>query len=468
MRPGLLATAAALAFLFAHAGGGAGAVGDAALPGQFGVAHAQPDQLPFITTWKTDAANQTITIPLVGSGMAISWGDGAVSIGVSGIATHAYANPGTYEVSVYGGLEAISLDGHPDAARLVSIDQWGDVPWRTMGSAFSGAANMAYAATDAPDLSRVTDMSQMFRGATAFNGDISSWDTSSVTNMTHMFSVATAFNQPLNNWDVSSVTDMHGMFFAATSFNQPLNNWDVSSVTDMYAMFYGTPFFNRPLNNWDVSSVTSMSNMFHGAISFNQPLDSWDVSSVTDMGAMLQSAASFNQPLDSWDVSSVTDMTRMFSHARSFNQPIGGWDVSSVTDMTSMFLRAGSFNQPLNTWDVSSVTNMTRMLDFAASFDRNLGGWYVAIDNASIDRADVPGMVGTISTQNAFLDGQNPTYLIEPGGDSDRFEITGGNILRMVSADADRTVYTVTIYATGDSVFEDGNNRRTVQVTLVG
>ena len=50
MRFGLLATA--LVFLFAHAGGGAGAVGDAALPGQFGVVHAQqaPDHLPFVTT----------------------------------------------------------------------------------------------------------------------------------------------------------------------------------------------------------------------------------------------------------------------------------------------------------------------------------------------------------------------------------------------------------------------------------
>ena len=38
----------------------------------------------------------------------------------------------------------------------------------------------------------------------------------------------------------------------------------------------------------------------------------------------------------------------------------------------------------------------------------------------------------------------------------------------MVSAAADRTTYTVTIAATGGSVFEDGNSRRTIQVTLIG
>ena len=63
---------------------------------------------------------------------------------------------------------------------------------------------------------------------------------------------------------------------------------------------------------------------------------------------------------------------------------------------------------------------------------------------------------------------QGPAYRIEPSGDSDRFTIVDGNQLSMVSAAADRTTYAATIAATGDSVFEDGNNRLTIQVTLVG
>ena len=133
--------------------------------------------------------------------------------------------------------------------------------------------------------------------------------------------------------------------------------------------------------------------------------------------------------------------------------------------MSGMFT-GSAFNGDISTWDVSSVTDMSDMFLGAASFDQNLGGWYVVIDGASIDRADVPGVVGTISARNAYLDGQNPVYMIEPGGDSDRFEITDGNLLSMISADADRTTYTVTITATGYSVFEDGNNRQDVQVNL--
>ena len=185
MRSGIFTMAAILVFCFVHAGGGAEVVGDATLPEQFGAAHAQqaPDQIPFVTTWKTDATDQTISIPLIGSGMTIHWGDGASSAGISGTATHTYANPGTYTVSVYGGLEAIPLDGPQDAFKLLSIDQWGNVSWKTMGSAFRGAANMIYTATDAPDLSYVTDMAWMFSGATAFNVNISAWYVSLVTDM---------------------------------------------------------------------------------------------------------------------------------------------------------------------------------------------------------------------------------------------------------------------------------------------
>ena len=103
----------------------------------------------------------------------------------------------------------------------------------------------------------------------------------------------------------------------------------------------------------------------------------------------------------------------------------------------------------------------------ASSFDSNLGSWYIVIDSTSIDRADIPDVVGTIYAQNYFLDNQDPIYRIEQGGDSDRFIIVDGSQLSMVSADADRTAYTITIAAAGDLVFEDGNNRQTIHVTLV-
>ena len=89
-----------------------------------------------------------------------------------------------------------------------------------MNNAFRSASAMTYAATDAPDLSRVADMSYMFYGATSFDGDLSGWDVSRVTNMNSMFISAASFDGDLSSWDVSQVTYMHSMFSNAASFNR--------------------------------------------------------------------------------------------------------------------------------------------------------------------------------------------------------------------------------------------------------
>ena len=339
-----------------------------------------PDALQssdFVTTWRTTTNSESITVPARGT-YTIDWGDGTIEEGVSGSQTHRYDSAGTHTVRISDGITGFHLDGSANARKLVSIDQWGTAQWTSVHEAFRGASNMGYNAADAPDLSRVSDASHMFHGASSFNGDISSWNVSSVTNMRDMFRNADAFNQPLNSWDVSSVTNMRDMFRNADAFNQPLNSWDVSSVTNMRGMFYGASSFNQPLNSWDVSSVTTMLRMFGGASSFNGDISNWSVSSVTDMAHMFHGASSFNGDISSWDVSSVAEMRGMFHSASSFNQPLDSWDVSSVTTMYVMFLNASSFNQPLNSWDISSVTTMIGVFMGASSFNGDISSWDVS------------------------------------------------------------------------------------------
>ena len=412
-----------------------------------------PDQdiLPagaFVTTWDATSFPHTISIPLEvhpNGTITIDWGDGSTdAVTANGIQSHAYSGPGDYQVSMTGDLSRINLGAMNDPVyNLASIDQWGDVKWSSMEGAFEYALGMTHHATDSPDLSGVSSMNRAFFFVVHFDGNLS-------------------------GWDVSGVTDMNSAFYGTLSFNGDVSSWNVSSVTDMGRMFRGATSFDQPLNSWDVSSVTDMHYMFSRANSFDQPLNSWDVSSVTDMRSMFRVAKSFDQPLNSWDVSSVTDMGYMFGDAKSFDQPLNSWDVSGVTNMGYMFNRATSFDQPLNSWDVSGVTNIGYMFNRATSFDQNLGEWYVVPGDTSIARSDVPGIVGTISAQNRFLDDQSPEYAIGTGGDSHLFGIVNGNGLNMTSVET-KSEYEVNVTASGTDVFGGDNNwRMVVGVTVSG
>ena len=200
----------------------------------------------FVTVWETKTDNDAILIPVGDSAStyAIDWGDGTMNRGVTGSVAHTYATAGSHTVRIFDGFDRIYLGGNgTNAAKLKSIGQWGNASWASMSGAFEGAENMAYNAADVPDLSRVTNMSGMFR-FTSFNGDIDSWNVSQVTDMSGIFSAATTFDQPLNSWNVSQVTDMSDMFHGATDFDQPLNSWNVSQVTDMSGMFGSTIAFD--------------------------------------------------------------------------------------------------------------------------------------------------------------------------------------------------------------------------------
>ena len=302
----------------------------------------------FVTEWVV-TASQTITIPTRSEltySYTVDWGDSSTdSTGVTGNASHTYATAGAYTVRITGTFPAIYFNGTCSNS-LRRIVSWGRIVWESMNNAFRGCAMLSSidSTAQAPILSSVTDMQDMFIDAISFNGDIGGWDVSSVTNLVQTFFAASSFNQDIGSWDVSNVTNMRSMFNGASSFNGDIGNWDVSSVTNMSFMFSGASSFNGDIGNWDVSSVTLMRSMFNGASSFNGDIGDWDVSSVTNIGFMFIRASSFNGDIGDWDVSSVTDMSGMFFSTSSFNQDIGNWDVSSVTDMSNMFNSATAFS----------------------------------------------------------------------------------------------------------------------------
>ncbi len=316
----------------------------------------------FITTWLTTTANESITVPTNGSGYNynIDWGDGTIETGLTANATHQYVTTGTYTVKITGDFPRIYFNNTGDKDKILSVEQWGIQPWRNFQNAFSGCSQLQVTATDAPNLSNVTNLSNMFASCTSLGTpDFSNWNTNTIATMNRMFFRANNFDGNITNWDVGNVTSFEFMFYEAFKFNQNISSWNIGEFVS--------------------TKVINMNNMFSTASSFNQPIGSWDLSKVSNIRSMFFRAGAFNQPLNSWDISGMGTLKRLFFFASSFNQPLDSWNVSTISNMDEMFWGASSFNQNLGNWDVSEVTLMNRFFlrtaMSTANYDATLIGW---------------------------------------------------------------------------------------------
>ena len=282
----------------------------------------QAQDAPFITVWNTEnpgkTADDQIRVPGTGTDYQVIWEEvgntsNTDTLTATDEVTITFPSSGVYRLKISGNFTRIHFGGENggDHDKITEVTQWGDIQWSTMEEAFTGpdldeggASNLDISTQAPPDLSGVTSTRRMFKGATDFNQDLSSWDVSSVTDMRGMFRDASSFNQDLSGWNVSSVTNMSNMFRGASSFSQELNSWDVSGVKNMRRMFYEATSFDQDLSGWDVSSVTNMGRMFYKATSFNQDLSGWDISSVTNISGIFNNSAlsptSYDRILTGW------------------------------------------------------------------------------------------------------------------------------------------------------------------------
>jgi gliding motility-associated-like protein len=278
-------------------------------------------------------------------------------------------------------FQRININNGADRNRLTQVEQWGNVTWTSMQRAFYGCTNLQILATDVPNLSGVTNMSEMFRGCSNLNtpNNIGSWNTSVVTNMSFLFSQTSAFNQNIEAWNTGAVTNMSYLFFQATSFNQNIGAWNTAAVTNMLSVFDGASSFNQNIGSWNTGAVTNMQEMFDVAVSFNQNIGAWNTASVTNMLGMFVGANTFNQNIGSWNTSAVTNMQQMFLGAGAFNQNIGSWSTGAVTNMSEMFRLAIAFNQNIGGWTLNTGANLSNMLSNSGmdcnNYSATLTGW---------------------------------------------------------------------------------------------
>jgi len=321
----------------------------------------------------------------------VDWGDGS---GAEHVTTstpnpsHTYDTAGEYEVSIVGTFPRFYYNGsNVDRQKILEIKRWGDIEWSSFQNAFFGCSNMNITATDAPNLTNVTNFANAFRSCNNFltTPDLSNWDTSNITDMSATFYGCTNFNGDITGWDTSSVTTMFAMLTGDQNINKDIGNWNVGNCENFREMFQGATAFNQDLSSWNTSSATTMEEMFRACTNYNQPMSSWDVSSVESFYGMFQAAKAFNQDISGWTTSSATTMGRMFYDADDFNQSINSWNVSNVVDFGEMFRFNGGFNQPLNSWNTSSAQSFNRMFQSASSFNQDVSSWDISLVTNMVD-----------------------------------------------------------------------------------
>jgi len=258
------------------------------------------------------------TVELYFSGavnVTVDWGDATSdNYNSDGNQSHTYMLDGVYQISITGSAQHFEASFASNNLSLTSIDAWGSLGLVSLQYGCYGCSNLTSVPATLP--ATVTDISWMFYSASAFNGNISGWNTAAVTDMNTMFSFAAAFNQNIGSWNTAAVTDMNSMFTDAIAFNQNIGGWDTAAVTNMSNMFYNATAFNNggsiTIDDWDTGAVTNMNGMFSLAAAFNQPINSWDTSAVTDMGNMFNDAIAFDQDLSDWCVSLIGSLPSGF------------------------------------------------------------------------------------------------------------------------------------------------------------
>jgi len=268
-------------------------------------------------------------------------------------------------------------------------------------------------------MSKVAAMGYMFYSdinLVSLSG-VTNWDTSEVKSMVGVFWLCRSLTGlDLDNWNTKNVTDMSNMFKGASKLDEKnvygIDKFDTNKVTNMYGMFSDTGYTVLDLSNFKTSNVTDMSYMFSNTSKLQKIIGNFDTNAVTNMGYIFNKStiSDISQlNIEDWDVSNVTNLTFSFSQDNNLKYiPVDKWDVSKVTDFSyAFYLSSGFEDLPVSNWDVSSATTMRGMFWGAGVKTLNMSTWdtskvdtFYAMFNAmpNLETLDISNFDTTIAT----------------------------------------------------------------------
>ena len=299
------------------------------------------------------------------------------------------------------------------------------------------------------DTSNVICMHGTFEYCTAFDRDISGWDTSSViqdyyqpvgalggSGMSRMFLEAHAFNKDLSGWCVTNLTSAPSGFADDTPawtlpepvwgtcprgenmhwLGHPGGIWHIRNVTSKLTLKDTNTFTAWKTNGTELGKIGEVNPgeevVFVTARNASElfakqnadaefeigPLT--DTSLVNNMKGLFRNNNKFKGVgVEYMDVSNVTTMESMFQNNKAFNGDVSGWDVSKLEIMSYMFVDTTVFNQDISGWNTSNVTRMIHTFNGTGAFNQDIGGW---------DTSKVGNMSSMFSKSVAFNQNISP------------------------------------------------------------
>ena len=253
---------------------------------------------------------------------------------------------------------------------VVIDDSFKDVVLYNTKSWFRNCTNL-YTVTNPGNLnmSKVTDMSNMFRGCSTLSRlDVSKWDVSSCQQMNATFHDCSSLKTlDVSKWNTASAVYMNYMFHGCTALTSlDVSKWNTSKVYTFTYMFYDCrKLAALDVSKWDTGRSTSMSCMFYKCAALTTlDVSNWNTVNVTNMSYMFSGCSGLTEMnVSNFNTSKVTNMKSMFEECSQLGAiAAGSWDVSKVTDFSYMFYKCSNvWSFVLSRWNTASATNMYSM-----------------------------------------------------------------------------------------------------------
>ena len=405
------------------------------------------DENAFIITVNTanagGSASNQFTIPtFVGEtyNYTVKTSDGQTITGITGNQTITFATPGIYTIAITGTFPRIHFATGAivaDKQKVLTVERWGPQAWTSFDGAFEGCSNLHVYATDAPNLTACTALSNMFKSCGVLNESFASWNVSTITTMANMFDSALAYDKSLGAWNVAALTTATNMFFGAgmsrLEYENTLVGWDAlpslqtgvainlgsstyaagfdaetakTSISTTYSWTFtdggsvpfvpyiievdttlgtGTNDFLLPLTGSNITVETSDGQVIPGlsgntTVSFAAP----GIYDIEVYGGVASSK--INNGVDRLKLTKVkqwgdpvwTDVTSMFYNAGNMTMTaVDSPNLSKVNSLDQTFRGTSSFNQSIDSWDVSKVKSMSTTF-LGSGYNQSLNSWDVS------------------------------------------------------------------------------------------